>query len=288
MSNLIKLDFAPLFLNGGNYISWVLDAELHLEAKNLGHTIRNGDSMASERACAAADLRRHLSTTHKDEFMACRDPQDFKSVSDYNSALYRITAQLQLCHDTVTEESKLEKNFSMFHSSQIVLQQQYRERRFTRYSELIGVLLLAEQNNELMVKNHESRPCGSAPVIEVNETSYSGHGRDSGKRGSRGKKNKRGGRKNKNTCGNPYKKEHDTDVKQAKGKELAVNPSKKTDKDQHCFRCGRNNHWYRTCRTPDYLCELFMKNENKKAAKAEMNRVEASVSMHQISKARCF
>ncbi|XP_026399421.1 uncharacterized protein LOC113295289 [Papaver somniferum] len=133
MSNLIKFDFAPLLPKGGNYISWVLDAEFHLEAKNLGHTIRNGDSMTSERACAAADLRGHLSATHKDEFMACRDPQvlwdslkeryyhlkvvmlpnlrnewihwrfrDFKSVSDYNSALYRITAQLQLCGDTVT------------------------------------------------------------------------------------------------------------------------------------------------------------------------------------------
>ncbi|XP_026437130.1 uncharacterized protein LOC113335228 [Papaver somniferum] len=141
-----------------------------------------------------------------------------------------ITSQLQLCGDTVTEESKLERTFSTFHLSQIVLQQQYRDRRFTRYSELIGVLLLAEQINELLVKNHESRPCGSAPVTEVNETSYSGHGCDSGKRGSCGKKNKRGGRKNKNIRGNPYKTEHGTDAKQAKGKELAVNPSKKTDK----------------------------------------------------------
>ncbi|XP_026420484.1 uncharacterized protein LOC113316537 [Papaver somniferum] len=174
--------------------------------------------MASERACATADLRRHLSATHKEEFMA------LPGSPNYNYALYRITTQLQLCSDKVTEESKLEKTF------------------------------------------------------KVNETSYFGHGRDSGKHGSRGKKNKHGGRKNKNTRGNPYEKEHDTDAKQSKGKELVVNPSKKTNKDQHCFRCGRNNHWYRTCRTPDYLCELFTKNEKKKATKAEMNLSEASVS----------
>ncbi|XP_026400035.1 uncharacterized protein LOC113295922 [Papaver somniferum] len=116
--------------------------------------------------------------------------QDFKSVSNYNSALYEITAQLQLCGDMVTEESKLEKTFT-------------------------------EQNNELLVKNHESCPCGSALVPEVNETSYCRHGRDSSKRGSRGKKNKRGGRKNKNTSGDPYKKEHDTDAKQNEKKKAA-------------------------------------------------------------------
>ena len=48
----------------------------------------------------------------------------------------------------------LEKRFTMFHASNVLLQQQYRERRFTKYSELISCLQVAEQNNELLMKNH--------------------------------------------------------------------------------------------------------------------------------------
>ncbi|KAM1117368.1 hypothetical protein ACFX19_007873 [Malus domestica] len=29
--------------------------------------------------------------------------QDFKSVAEYNSALFRITSQMKLCRDTITE-----------------------------------------------------------------------------------------------------------------------------------------------------------------------------------------
>ena len=54
----------------------------------------------------------------------------------------------------------------------MILQQQYRERGFKKYSELISCLLVAEQNNELLMKNHESRPTGSAPFPEVNVATH--------------------------------------------------------------------------------------------------------------------
>ena len=57
----------------------------------------------------------------------------------------------------------LEKTFSTFHASNVLLQQQYREKGFKKYSELISCLLVAEQNNELLMKNHETRPSGSNP-----------------------------------------------------------------------------------------------------------------------------
>ncbi|KAL0334001.1 UNVERIFIED_CONTAM: hypothetical protein Sangu_1556300 [Sesamum angustifolium] len=50
----------------------------------------------------------------------------------------------------------------------MLLQQQYREKGFTKYSELISCILVAEQNNELLLKNHKSRLAGSAPFPEVN------------------------------------------------------------------------------------------------------------------------
>jgi len=64
----------------------------------------------------------------------------------------------------------LEKTFSTFHSSNIVLQQQYRERNFKRYSKLISCILVAKQNNELLMKNYKSHPTSSRPFLEVNGT----------------------------------------------------------------------------------------------------------------------
>ena len=50
----------------------------------------------------------------------------------------------------------------------MLLQQQYHERHFQIFSELISVLLLVEQNNELLLKNYESRPTGATAFPEAN------------------------------------------------------------------------------------------------------------------------
>ena len=97
--------------------------------------------------------------------------QDFKSVSEYNSDLFKISSHLKLCGENIIEEDMLEKTFTKFHASNVLLQQQYRERRFTEYSKLISCLLVAEQNNELLMKNHKSRPTRSEAFPEVNAIS---------------------------------------------------------------------------------------------------------------------
>jgi hypothetical protein len=74
-----------------------------------------------------------------------------------------------LCGEKVSEEDMLEKTFSTFHASNVLLQQQYREKGFKKYSDLISCLLVAEQNNEFLMKNHEVRPTGAAPFPEVDE-----------------------------------------------------------------------------------------------------------------------
>ena len=101
--------------------------------------------------------------------------QDFITVSEYNSTIFRISSQLKLCEKNITNADMLEKTFSTFHASNVLLQQQYREKCFTKYSKLISCLLVAEQNNELLMKNHESRPTDSAPFPKVNATSFNGH-----------------------------------------------------------------------------------------------------------------
>ena len=96
--------------------------------------------------------------------------QDSKSVSEYNSALFKTSLQLKLCGENIIDEDMLEKTFTTFYASNMLLQQQYRERRFIKYSELIACLLVAEKNNELLLKNHKSRPTGSKAFPEANAT----------------------------------------------------------------------------------------------------------------------
>ena len=62
------------------------------------------------------------------------------------------------------------KTFTTFHASNVLLQQQYRERRFTKYSKLIAYLLVAKKNNELLLQNHQSRSTGSKAFPEENAT----------------------------------------------------------------------------------------------------------------------
>ena len=51
MSNLTKLKFTALDISENNYLSWFLDAEIHLEAMNLGETIKE-ENCASLQDCA--------------------------------------------------------------------------------------------------------------------------------------------------------------------------------------------------------------------------------------------
>ncbi|XP_057249392.1 uncharacterized protein LOC130590836 [Beta vulgaris subsp. vulgaris] len=145
MSNLTKLEFAALDITGKNYLSWVLDAEIHLDAKDLGDTIKEGYKATSQnKAKAMIFLRHHLHEGLKIEYLTVKYPQK------------------------ITDAEMLEKTYTTFHANNVVLQTQYREKEFKKYSELISCLLVAEQNNELLMKNHESRPTGSAPFPEAN------------------------------------------------------------------------------------------------------------------------
>ena len=129
MSNLAKLEFVVFDISGKNYLSWVLDAEIHLDAMNLENTIKEGND-ASLQDCTRAliFLRHHIDEGLKGEYLTVKDSfilwnnlreqhdhqktiilpkahydwmylrlQDFKSVSDYNSALFKISSQLKLC-----------------------------------------------------------------------------------------------------------------------------------------------------------------------------------------------
>ena len=75
MSNLTKLEFVTLDISGKNYLSWVLDAEIHLDAMNLGNTIKKGnDAFLQDRARTLIFLRHHIDKGLKGEYLTVKDP----------------------------------------------------------------------------------------------------------------------------------------------------------------------------------------------------------------------
>ncbi|XP_070055231.1 uncharacterized protein [Nicotiana tomentosiformis] len=136
-------------------MTWVLDAEIYIDAMGLGDAIKDKNK-ASTQDCAKAliFLRHHLDEGLKIKYLTVKDPpvlwnglkerynnlklvtlpqarydwahlrlQDFKSVSEYNSAMFRITSKLKLYGDTITDYDMLEKTFTTFHAFNMVLQQ---------------------------------------------------------------------------------------------------------------------------------------------------------------------
>ncbi|CAO2141173.1 unnamed protein product [Urochloa humidicola] len=189
MAAINKTEFKVLELNGKNYQTWALDCEFHLEAMQLTSTLARpaaGVPAAPlhERAKACIFLRHHIHPDLKREYLEVKDPQvlwtklkerfgkqkavllplarrdwaqlrfvDFKTVEAYNTAIHRIVAQLRFCDQIVTELEMIEKTLETFHPTNMVPQQQYRNNKYVKYCDLINVLLAAEAQNELLMKN---------------------------------------------------------------------------------------------------------------------------------------
>ncbi|GJW92905.1 RNA-directed DNA polymerase [Tanacetum coccineum] len=145
--------------------------------------------------------------------------------------------------------------------------------KFTRYSELNAYLLVVEQNNELLMKNHQSCPTGSLANPEVKATKNDpksfmhgqrkshgkGHGQF-GKKKSHGHnrsfdRNKKNGRVYTHGRGftsgsgqrtNNYAARNNISKNMGKRKHNGKSgPSQ--NNDGSCFRCGSSNHWARSC-----------------------------------------
>jgi hypothetical protein len=102
-----------------------------------------------------------------------------------------------------------------------------------------------QENNELLIKNHQSHLTGSTPFVKANETSFHGNKRNCG----RGRKNYRGQREcthNSYKINVPYHhKWNHTEAKQNENKRLK-NKLTKNYKDK-CYKCSMKGHWSRTC-----------------------------------------
>ncbi|KAI3443797.1 hypothetical protein Pfo_000462 [Paulownia fortunei] len=174
MSNLTKLEFIALDISNNNYLAWTLDVEIHLDAMNLGETIKEENATSlQDRSKTMIFLRHHLHEKLKIEYLTVKDLylamilihlrlQDFKSVSEYNSTMFK-------------------KYFELIYFLS-----------FKKYFELISCLLVVEQNNELLMKNHQSRPTGSKSFPEVNAAIINNFGHSRYRESGRGRGHSRG------------------------------------------------------------------------------------------------
>ncbi|XP_068340435.1 uncharacterized protein [Pyrus communis] len=161
MSNLNKLDFTALEVSRKNYLKWVQDMKLYLTAKGIRATIEapTNDKPVDEaqKASAIIFIQRHIHDALQIEYLTEDDPrtlwlaladrfdqqkdiyvpkarhdwqhlrfQDFKFVNEYNFEVCRIQSLLKFYKVELTESDLMEKTYSTFHATNIILQQQYR------------------------------------------------------------------------------------------------------------------------------------------------------------------
>ncbi|XP_059283554.1 uncharacterized protein LOC132037113 [Lycium ferocissimum] len=155
MSNLSKLEFVALDITRNNYLSWVLDPKFTLRLKVWDTLKRGNKSSSQDKAKAMIFLHHHLDEGLKIEYLTVKDPlelwnnlkdryehlkltvllkarydwmhlrlQDFKTVTDYSFVIHQVSSVLKLCGETITDEHLLEKTFTTFHASIVLLQQQ--------------------------------------------------------------------------------------------------------------------------------------------------------------------
>ena len=148
----------------------------------------------------------------------------------------------------------------------MLLQQQYIERRFPKYSELIACLLMVEKNNEFLLQNHQSRPTGFKAFPGENATFASPYNNRQGHKigPTMGKGRGCGGGRG-HGRGNNSRHHNTSPFENKKGnfnQGKLPNPQATTGQsitqrqlDNTCYRYGMTGHWSRTRRTAKHLVE---------------------------------
>lgn len=112
--------------------------------------------------------------------------QDHKSIAEYNSEFFH-----SISIDPVGDDEQIEKTLSTLHSTNPVLSTQYQNMRFTKYSELIAHMLLAEKRQLFLLQNTKTQPPGTLPPQVQTETHFNAP-QTTAQSSARGRGNQRG------------------------------------------------------------------------------------------------
>ena len=202
-SRLQSLVFPLLDVSGSNYLEWAVDAKTYLVAEEIDDAIQAAAEAlpASTLAKAFQALRRHLDSSLRHEYIQVEHPAEiwaqlqarfqhkrtiflpqacydwmslrmmnFPDISSFNSELHRIVARLRLCSEQLTKLELITKTLSTFPIASAVLAQQYRNMRFRTHAKLMSFLLLAEKEQQILLKNVEARPACDTSTMETHAT----------------------------------------------------------------------------------------------------------------------
>ncbi|KAK9700203.1 hypothetical protein RND81_08G223300 [Saponaria officinalis] len=217
MAHIAKKNFEVLDVSGQKYPQWKDDIVAHLEAIGLEHIIEEGSwATHQEKQKGHTFIRHHMSEALKNEYIRVRDPNDL------------------LKH--------LEARFGHHHDD-----------KFTKFTDLIAVLLLSEQHDKILLKNDNIRPSGFTAIPKANAIAKFGHGRWNNKKG--------GGRGR----GHGPNRKYNNFKKPRFGKGFTYQEKVSKPKGA-CLKCGLSGHWARACRTPKHFVDLYqasIKHDNK-------------------------
>ena len=124
MSNLEKLEFATLDISGKNYLSWILDAEIHLDAMGLGDAIKERNKSFEQLICS-----------YENNIVN----RDFTNIMNLFHTFVLLDKAIKL----------LMKNHEIHLICSIP-----RSECSNKYYEFISCLCMVEQSNELLIETH--------------------------------------------------------------------------------------------------------------------------------------
>jgi hypothetical protein len=289
-ARLQALQFIPLTANGFNFLEWENDTKIALGAEEFIVYLNKVAFVGLPEVLKFQTLqilRHHIGPSLRQQYIQVEHPADlwtqlyegfyheqtiflpearndwinlrvldFPDLISFNAELHRITAQLRLCGETVTEAQLIDKTLSIFPPAIAILAQQYRNMRFAKHSELISHLLLAKKHQHILLKNAEARPPreihtmistapSEKPQARSSTRSPAIHLSEAPRRSLRGFKRR------------PPPKHFKFRPKAQKLRYVPKNHKPHKQSSSTCHKCGRQGHYARGCWASPYIVEIY-------------------------------